>query len=74
MTDSSANTKPKLVWEHNKETYYRLLDKGLDPNSLVMQSLRQSFESAEREQRLDKLAKEEPERYQFLMSGVNINE
>ncbi len=57
-----------------KRLYERRLKAGKDPNLLSMRSIRDQIASMERDEDMKKLAKEEPEIYRFLMSGVNINE
>ena len=57
-----------------KHDYETLLKMGEDPHSKMMQCLHDQIASMERDEDMKKLAKEEPEIYRFLMSGVNINE
>ncbi len=60
--------------DYLKQLYDRRLKNGKDPNSVVMRSIRDQIASMERDEDMKKLAKEEPEIYRFIMSGVNINE
>ena len=57
-----------------KQLYEERLKEGDDPNLVSMRSMRDQIASMERDEDMKKLAKEEPEIYRFLMSGVNINE